>query len=132
MTLEEHIKIVETHQCRMVMSDSLNDNGILFGGNTLKWMDEVAYITAQRFSRMKVVTIAVERVKFHKAIHQGAMIDIIGKVSNAGRVKIEILVEIVSENLQEHKMEKVAEAIFIFAPIDHNFKPKGLDLSFIG
>lgn len=132
MTLEEHIKNVETRQCRMVLPGSLNDNGILFGGNTLKWMDEIAYITAQRFSRMKVVTIAVEKVRFHKAIFPGSMIEITGKVSKAGKVKIEILVEIVCENLRESKREKVAEACFIFAAIDLNFKPKGLDLSFLG
>jgi acyl-CoA hydrolase len=48
MHITERIRISETHQFRMIFNNSLNDNGNLFGRQAMKWMDEVAYITAIR------------------------------------------------------------------------------------
>jgi len=84
----------ETHQFRMIFNNSLNNNGNLFGGLAMKWMDEVAYITAIRFTRMTVVTVLADKIKFLKAIKPGTMVEIIGRVQKTGSVKIEIKVEI--------------------------------------
>jgi len=123
MLLDERIKSAETHQFRIIFNDTLNDNGSLFGGSAMLWMDEVAYITAIRFSRMKVVTVYIEKVKFKKAILPGSLVELIGKVIKVGRVKIEIQVEIYVETTGSDKREKAVESTFLFAAIDANKKP---------
>jgi len=97
MNPTERISSTETHQFRMIFNDALNDNEILFGGLAMKWMDEVAYITALRYTRMKVVTVSVDNLKFLQAIKPGSMIEIIGRVVKAGTIKIEIQVTYLSK-----------------------------------
>ena len=127
MRTEDRIKSTETHQFRMVMPQTLNDNGNLFGGTAMQWMDEVAYITALRFTRMKVVTVAVENLKFRKAIKPGSMAEIIGRVISARRVKITIQVEIFVENTDSDFREKAVDALFTFAAVNHENKPVCID-----
>jgi acyl-CoA hydrolase len=129
MQLEERLRNSETHQSRMVFPGSLNDNGILFGGTALQWMDEVAYITAQRFTRMKMLTVSVENVKFRKAAIAGSIVKIIGKVNKVGRVKIDIQVEMFIENLEDNTRELAVDAIFTFAAINDKMKPICFDLT---
>jgi acyl-CoA hydrolase len=129
MNLAERIKNAETHQFRMVYPCSLNDNNIFFGGTALKWMDEVAYITAQRFSKMKMVTVSIENVNFHKAIYQGTMVEIIGKVSNIRNVKIDVGIEVFIENRTDGNREIAIDGVFTFAVINENNKPVRINLA---
>jgi len=131
MKLDERIKNAETHQSRMVFPCSLNDNSILFGGTALKWMDEVAYITAQRFSRMKMVTVSISNVNFRKAIYEGAMVEIIGKISTIRSVKIDVIVEISIENRSDGVRELAMDGTFTFAAINNDHKPMSINLTTI-
>ncbi len=126
MLLEERIRASETHQFRVIFNDTLNDKGNLFGGRAMLWMDEVAYITAIRFSHMKVVTVCVENVKFKKAILPGSLVEIIGNVIKVGSAKIEIQVEIFVESSESGQREKAIWATFFFAVVDANNKPISL------
>jgi acyl-CoA hydrolase len=116
-------KYMETHQFRIVFGSSLNDRGKLFGGEALKWMDEVAYISALRYTRMKVVTVSVDKIKFLQPIMLGSIIEIIGTIHKIGNVKIEILVQIFVEASDSYERAKAVEAIFTFAATDENNKP---------
>lgn len=127
MQLTERIQNTETHQFRIVFHDTLNDNGNLFGGYAMKWMDEVAYITAIRFTRMKVVTVSVDNLKFKKAIKPGSMVEIIGRVAKVGNVKLIIQVEIFVENSNSDLREKAVEASFTFAAVNSSNMPVLLD-----
>lgn len=126
MDLADRIRKSETHQFRMVLPGTLNDNGNLFGGNALKWMDEVAYITAQRYARMKMVTIAVGKVNFRKAITNGTMVELIGRVVEVGNVKLTISVEVYSESINSFERELAIDSLFTFSAINDQNKPVGL------
>lgn len=52
--MEERIIQSETRQFKAIFPNTLNANETLFGGQAMKWMDEVAYITATRFTRQKM------------------------------------------------------------------------------
>nr|HMQ43287.1 acyl-CoA thioesterase [Mariniflexile sp.] len=52
MELAARIEKSETRQFKMVFPNTLNDHETIFGGTAMKWMDEVAYITATRFARL--------------------------------------------------------------------------------
>ena len=93
----------------------------------MKWMDEVAYITAVRYTRMKVVTVSVDKLKFLQAIKPGSMIEIIGRIVKAGNVKIEIQVNIFIETSNSDLRAKAVEATFTFAAINDEYKPICID-----
>lgn len=127
MQLIECIQNTETHQFRIVFPHFLNDNDNLFGGIAMQWMDEVAYITAIRFTRMKVVTVSVDNLKFKKAVKPGEMVEIIGRVSKVGKVKLVIQVEIFVENSLSDLREKAVEAFFTFAAVNSSNIPVLVD-----
>ena len=53
MTLEEKIKASETRIFKAVFPNTTNHYDTLFGGTAMHLMDEVAFITATRFSHKK-------------------------------------------------------------------------------
>ena len=129
MELEEKIKLSETRQFKMVFPCTLNANDSLFGGMAMQWMDEVAYITALRFTRKQMVTVSADKIKFYLPIKSDSIIEIIGKVIHVGNAKIEILVEIFSEEMYENIREKAIEATFVFAAVNIDNKPIAIKLA---
>ena len=127
MLIHDSNKNCETHQFRIIFQNALNDNGNLFGGLVMQWMDEVAYITAIRFTRMRVVTVRVDKLKFLLAIKPGTMIEIIGTVGKVGHTQIEIPGEIFVESQDSDNREKAVEATFTFAAINADNKPIRID-----
>ncbi len=64
MTYEERIKQSETHTFKVVFPDTTNHHNTMFGGTIMKIMDEVAFITATRFSRKTIVTVSCDQIDF--------------------------------------------------------------------
>jgi len=121
--MQERINKSETRQFKVVFPNTLNAHDTLFGGTAMQWMDEVAYITATRFTRMKMVTISTDKMKFKNAIESGTIAEIVGRVSKVSNFKLDILVEIFVEEMFSEKKFKAVDAIFTFAAIDQNHKP---------
>jgi acyl-CoA hydrolase len=89
-------------------------------------MDEVAYITATRFLRRKIVTVSAENIRFICPVKSDSIVEIKGSVSKIGRVKLEIRVEVTMEDMYSENKEKAIEAIFVFAAVSENQKPERL------
>jgi acyl-CoA hydrolase len=121
--MDERIRRSKTTQTKIIFPGSLNDRDTLFGGTAMKWMDEVAYITATRFLRKETVTVAVENIKFLLPVHKGSIVEITGNVTEMGRVKIKVQVVVMIEDKNSDKQEKAIEANFWFAAIDENQNP---------
>jgi len=119
----------EVSQFKVVFPGTLNDHDTLFGGMAMQWMDETAYIAATRYTRQKLVTVSTEKIKFLNAIKSGTIIEIIAKIIKVGKVKIDIQVEIYSEEMYSGERKKAIETMFTFAAIDKNNKPVPLQNS---
>jgi acyl-CoA hydrolase len=129
MEIEQRMNLSETRQFKVIIPGVLNANNTLFGGIALQWMDEVAYITATRFTRQKVVTVSTDKINFKHAVPYGTIIEIIGRVSNIGMVKIDVKVEIFLEYMFAEGRKKVIEGKFTFAVVDDSNKPVRICLS---
>lgn len=121
--MDSRINKSETRQFRVIFPKNLNDQNTLFGGTTMKWMDEVAYITATRFAKKKMVTVSSDKIQFLSPIKSGTIAEIIGKVSKVKNVTIEIHVEIYLEDMYSDVRQKVVKALFTFAAINDVNKP---------
>jgi len=121
--MNERIKKSETRQFKVIFPNTLNDHDTLFGGTAMQWMDEVAYITAIRFSKKKMITVSSEKVQFLLPIKSGTIAEIIGKVTKVKNVKIEIQVEIYIEDMYSDNRQKAVDALFTFAAINDENKP---------
>jgi acyl-CoA hydrolase len=127
--MEEQIKLSETKQFRAIFPCHLNANETLFGGEALKWMDEVAYITATRFARERMFTVNTEKIKFLKGVNPNSIVEIIGRVERVKWVRVYVTVEMYTEEIYGFNPEKVMEGTFVFVALDEKQKPKQLGLT---
>lgn len=123
MDIEKLKESAETKQVKIVFKNLINDHNTLFGGIALQWMDEVAYITATRFCRKKVVTTSTGKINFSKPIPYGTIVEIIGKVAKVGAVKLEINIQIFTEEKYSDSREKAVEGNFYFAAVNDDNQP---------
>ena len=68
MTVDERMKAAETRIFKAVFPNTTNHYDTLFGGTAMHLMDEVAFITATRFSRQRMVTVSSDRIDFTRPI----------------------------------------------------------------
>ncbi len=60
---------------KLLLPEHLNNNGVLFGGNLLMWIDEFSYITASLdYPGNRFVTIGLDSVQFKEPIKSGAIL----------------------------------------------------------
>ncbi len=122
--MEKRIQSSETRQFKAIFPSTLNANETLFGGQAMQWMDEVAYITATRFTRQRMFTVNTENIRFLKTISPGSFAEVVGRVEKAGSVKLIVQVEIFVEEMYGEKREKAVEGVFVFAALDYENRPR--------
>jgi acyl-CoA hydrolase len=123
MNLQEKIKASETRIFKAVFPNTTNHYDTLFGGTAMQLMDEIAFITATRFTRKKCVTVSSDRIDFQKPIPAGTIIELIGKVSKVGNTSLDVKVEIIIEQMYEEHREKAITGNFTFVALDEHKKP---------
>ena len=83
---------------KLVQPEHMNDQGSLFGGYLLKWIDEFAYITACiAHPGCRFVTIALDKVEFRHPITLGEILRFAVTETRKGRTSVEYLVEVFGE-----------------------------------
>lgn len=123
MTREERISQSETHIFKAVFPNTTNHYDTLFGGTAMHLMDEVAFITATRFSRQRMVTVSSDRIDFKKPIPAGTIVELVGKVTYIGNTSLKVRVDIFIEQMYSYEREKAVSGEFTFVAIDDSKKP---------
>jgi uncharacterized protein (TIGR00369 family) len=123
MTLEQRIQASETRIFKAVFPNTTNHYDTLFGGTAMHLMDEVAFITATRFSRQKMVTVSSDRIDFTKPIPAGTIIELVGSVVHVGRTSIKVKVDIYIEEMYSDHREQAITGMFSLVAIDEHKRP---------
>jgi acyl-CoA hydrolase len=123
MNIDERIERSETRIFKAVFPNTTNHYDTLFGGTAMHMMDEVAFITATRFSRQRMVTVSSDKIDFKKAIPSGTIVELIGKVSHVGNTSLRVNVEIYIEQMYAEGRELAVHGDFTFVAIDEHKKP---------
>lgn len=123
MTGEERIKQSETRLFKAVFPATTNHYDTLFGGMAMHLMDEVAFITATRFSRQRVVTVSSDKIDFKRPIPAGTIIELHGKVIRVGSTSLEVKVDIYIEQMYSEQREKAISGKFTLVAINKDRKP---------
>jgi uncharacterized protein (TIGR00369 family) len=119
----ERIEKSTTHIFKAVFPNTTNHYDTLFGGTAMQLLDEVAFITATRFTRKRVVTVSSDKIDFTKPIPAGTIVELIGKVVHVGNTSLKVLVEIYVEEMYSDSREKAVSGDFTFVALDENKKP---------
>lgn len=123
MTTEQRIEDSVTRIFKAVFPNTVNHYDTLFGGTAMHLMDEVAFITATRFSRQRMVTVSSDRIDFKKPIPAGTIIELIGRVIYIGNTSLKVRVDIFTEQMYADTREKAITGDFTFVAIDEDKKP---------
>jgi acyl-CoA hydrolase len=86
-------------------------------------MDEVAFMTATRFSRKKVVTVSSDRIDFSEPIPSGTIIELVGRVIHVGHTSVKVRVDIYIEEMYREYRKKAISGTFTLVAIDDHKKP---------
>ena len=86
-----------TEQQYLIRPTHINHYGRLFGGELLKWIDELAGIVAIRHSGCTITTAAIDNLQFKAPAHEGDLIVLRGMVTYVGRSSMEIRVDTYKE-----------------------------------
>ncbi len=128
MSYEAQIARSVTRIYKAVFPNTVNHYDTMFGGTAMQLMDEVAFITATRFSRMRVVTVSSDRIDFKKPIPHGTIIELIGEVMHVGKTSLQVRVTVYVEQMYSNHREKAIEGTFAFVAIDDQKRPTAIVL----
>lgn len=128
MTFEERVEKSGTSIFKAVFPNTTNHYDTLFGGTAMSMMDEVAFITATRFSRKRMVTVSSDRIDFTKPIPAGTIVELTGKVTSVGKSSVKVSVELYIEEMYSDKREKAITGTFTLVAVDENKQPVRIDL----
>lgn len=88
-----------TRLARVVMPEDAFSGTLMFAGKLLAMLDEVAAITAARYTRGQVVTASLDTVYFYHPLRVGEIVDIAAAVPFVSRTSAEIGVRVDSERV---------------------------------
>ncbi len=89
----------------------------------MQLMDEVAFITATRFTRQTVVTVSSDKIDFNKPIPAGTIIELVGQIIHLGTKSLKVGVSIYVEQMYSEHREKAIQGEFTFVAIDEQKNP---------
>lgn len=105
----------------IVLPEYLNDQGFLFGGNLLKWVDEFAYITASLdYPGNRFVTISLDQVNFQQPVLPGEILRFDVTRQHKGNTSLQYHIEVIGEKLAGH-----SEPLFVTNITFVNVGPEG-------
>ena len=112
-----------TEQQYLICPAHINHYGRLFGGQLLKWIDELAGIVAMRHSGCTITTAAIDNLQFRAPAYTGDIVVLRGWVTSVGRTSMEIRVDTYRESLDGSR-EMINQAYIDMVAIDSNGRPQ--------
>jgi acyl-CoA hydrolase len=123
MNAEERTEHARTRITKLVFPQDTNPIGTLYGGTAMKWMDEVAFLTATRFARRQVVTVSMDRVDFKTPIPRGNIVELIGEVTRIGNTSVTVTVSILREDPLSGEQVLAIQGELVMVAVDEKMQP---------
>ena len=106
------------------MPADANPDGDIFGGWLMAQMDLAAGNAANRRSRGRCATVAVEKMSFHRPVLVGDEVSFYASIPRVGRTSMTIGVQAWRRARASDESGLVTEATFTFVAIDDDRRPR--------
>jgi acyl-CoA hydrolase len=104
---------------KIVLPEHLNDYGFLFGGNLLKWVDEIAYIRVSLdLPEQKFVTVGLDEVAFRHQIVKGQILRFQCRQTRIGKTSVTYQVQVFGERYRRKLHKILFETHITFVCVD--------------
>ena len=107
-----------TLMTQTVFPNDVNNNGTLYGGRLLDWIDTIAGIVAKRHCRTDVVTASIDSLNFLNPIYQRDIVNLEAWINYVGRTSMEIEVRVTSEDPITAEIRKTCRAFLTYVAVD--------------
>lgn len=113
-----------TEQVCIVMPQHLNGYGKLFGGQLAAWIDLIAGVVATRHCRMKIVTAAIDNLRFRESADLSSVVVLRGRMTYTGRTSLEVRVDSFVEDIKTGEHKLINTAFVTQVALDDEDKPR--------
>ncbi len=100
-----------------------NHQGAIFGGVLLSLIDQAAWIEALRQCNRRYVTVAMDKVEFHKPVLQGDILSLWGSTERIGTTSIRVHIDVTAFRTGTGEEITVTAAEVTLVAIDEQGKP---------
>jgi len=107
----------------VAMPADTNSSGDIFGGWLLSQMDLAAWVCARKLTPHRLVTVALDKVIFHRPVYVGDCVICYAQVERIGRTSISIHIDALVERADGTAEEQVTEGRFTLVAIGEDRKP---------
>ena len=115
---------------KLVLPEFMNEQGVLFGGYLLKWIDEFAYITASLdLPGNCFVTISLDNVVFRKPIKLGYILCFDVVRGRVGTTSVSYDIKVFNSKDPLQKDELLFETNIVFVNINAQGKKESIKLA---
>lgn len=112
---------------KLVLPEHLNQFQFLFGGNLLKFVDEIAWIAASLdYPGFNFVTIAMDRVEFRKSVREGSILRFQCDNTKTGTTSVCYHVDVFIANSTSADTDSVFSTNVTMVRVDENGNKKPL------
>lgn len=112
-----------TETSYLALPADANTIGSIFGGRIMEMMDMTAAICARRHSNLRVVTVAVEGMRFYQPLQVGLVIKFLASVNRAFSSSMEVGIKVMGEDTYLGQEFHAASAYFVIVGLDEKGKP---------
>ena len=111
----------------MMMPRDTNPSGTVFGGVILSYLDQAGGIEAHKISSHRLVTVAMDSVKFKQPVFVGDLLSYYTEVVSIGRTSVRIRVNVEATRYREPEVRvPVTTAEIVYVAVDENQRPIAL------
>ena len=108
----------------MMMPRDTNAVGTIFGGIILSYIDQAGAVEAHRYTRGRLVTVALHEVEFHEPVYVGDLVSLYAETVRIGRTSITVDVVVEAERrLSGGETVTVTKAEVVYVHVDENNRP---------
>lgn len=108
----------------MLMPKDTNAFGTIFGGVILSHIDIAGAVEARKYTRKRLVTVAMREVIFHEPVYVGDTVSFYTALVRKGRTSITVKICVEAQRAQNPDLSvQVTEAEAVFVAIDEEGKP---------
>ena len=123
IAISKKVEESRTTMTQTVFPNDVNNNGTLYGGRLLDWIDTIAGIVAKRHCRSGVVTASIDSLNFLNPIRQRDIVNLESWVNFVGRTSMEIEVRVTSEDPITGEIRKTCRAFLTYVAVDTSGNP---------
>lgn len=109
---------------QLMQPEHANLRGDVHGGWIMKLADEAGALAAMRHAQTRVVTVAIDHMRFHEPIRLGDLVILEAEVTFVGRTSMETRVRVIAENPITGKRTRTNTAYLVYVALDDDGRPQ--------